>query len=319
MRIHLAHMIPVGQAPSGVLLVPARNELYVINSLDSSVSVISTAQKRVVRTIKIDVPSLPGQFGPVVCSADQMTAFLRGLDSLVTFSLVTGKSSVRKVPGIRDIVITNDGSSLFLAAGKSGLFKLHLASGDLRAISSLPAPTGLALTREGRYLYVSYQSGGPGGRWGHDAIGKFDVASGALVQSITGLANVGGSLVLSPDGKQLWANGLDACYSRRYDHLGCPIVPGGIINVLDTSSGKLIRSIGVAGDSHTYQLAFSPDGGLLAANGAGLRLIDKASFRVVGSWGSSETSSTLFDPAGTIAYTCLYNENAVAILSVNRR
>src|SRR2546425_13116661 len=130
------------------------------------------------------------------------------------------------------MAISADGRRLYLAMGPSGLRVVDTESNKVSTLRTEGYPMGLALTPDGRVLYVNYQNGGPGGSWGHDAIGRFDASTGVFLGSTTGLPHVGQTIAVSPDGSQVWANGTDACYRPQYDHRGCPFVPGGIINVI---------------------------------------------------------------------------------------
>jgi DNA-binding beta-propeller fold protein YncE len=176
----------------------------------------------------------------------------------------------------------------------------------------------LALTPDDRLLYVNYQHSGPGGRLGHDAIGKFDAKTGAFLGSITGLANVGAALAVSPDGQALWANGLDACMSRAYDHVGCPAVPAGIVNVINTRTDKLVHSIAWLGPVHPLSIEHSPDARIVAVSGESPRFYDSGTYEIVAALPAVFTRALVFDPDGRRAYTSLQRNNQVAVLELNR-
>jgi hypothetical protein len=176
----------------------------------------------------------------------------------------------------------------------------------------------LALTPDGKYLYVNYQGSGPGGRPGHDAIGKFDAATGRRLSAITGLANVGYSLAVSPDGRRLWADGADACDSRAYDHLGCPAVPAGILNVIDTATDHLVRSLPLVGYSFPMIVKFSHDARYVVVNTGGPRFIDAATFATITGLANLPTSAIALRRDGRRAYVAL-RQGGVAILDITRR
>ena len=50
---HVAATIPVGHAPTGIAVNPARNELYVVNSESDNVSFIDARQNKVVATVGV--------------------------------------------------------------------------------------------------------------------------------------------------------------------------------------------------------------------------------------------------------------------------
>jgi hypothetical protein len=131
----------------------------------------------------------------------------------------------------------------------------------------------LAITPDSRRLYVAFQSGGPGGSRGHDAIARFDVLSGRLERSIAGLPNVGCEMAISPDGRWLWQNACDACSGRTFDRVGCPAVPAGTIHVFDLRTEQLVRTLTFPGlDPRTIH--FSADSRLAVVNGRSLLIFD---------------------------------------------
>lgn len=148
---------------------------------------------------------------------------------------------------LEDIAVTADGRTLYVAVGFSGLRKVDLATDRVSNVSSIAYARHLALTPDNRTLYVSYQAGGPGGSWGHDAIGYFDTKTDRLLGSIHGFPNVGEYLAVSPDGSQLWEDGGDACILASYDHVGCAFVPAALVNVISTRDNKLIKAVALQG------------------------------------------------------------------------
>ena len=94
---------------------------------------------------------------------------------------------------VNDVAPTGDGKSAYLALGFSGLAKLDATTGSVVVISKIVYTEGLALTPDGRRLYVSYQAGGPGGSPGHDVIGYFDTTTDQLAGVVPGeIPNVEG-------------------------------------------------------------------------------------------------------------------------------
>jgi DNA-binding beta-propeller fold protein YncE len=183
---------------------------------------------------------------------------------------------------VRDLTITPDGSTVYLAMEFSGLRKIDTASNGVSAVSSIVCPEAVAVTPDGARLYVNYQCGGPGGSAGHDAIGIFDAASGAFLGSITGLPNVGAAIAISPDGTQLWANGYDACSSPAYDHVGCPFVGSGVVNIVDTGTNTRIGSIGSLGFGPGF-ITFTSDSSLaIVDSGPSLMLFETLTFTRLG-------------------------------------
>ena len=124
------------------------------------------------------------------------------------FSIITTRTkSVTSIPAggdgiMYDMAITADGRRLYLAMGLVGFRVVDTDSHRVSTLRTEGHPMGLALTPDGRFLYVNYQNGGPGGPWGHDAVGRVDASTGAFLGSTTGMPHVGQTIVASPDGSQ---------------------------------------------------------------------------------------------------------------------
>jgi hypothetical protein len=215
-----------------------------------------------------------------------------------------------------DMVATPDGKAAYLALGFLGLAKLDLASKSVKIVSKTAYVRALALTPDGRRLYVSYQAKGPGGSFGHDAIGYFDTATDRLAGAVTGFANVGESISVSPDGSQVWENGADACDSPQYDHIGCPAVPGGLLNIVTTANNRLARVIGMRG-ARLQGITFSPDGEYVAVGTTDhLLLIRSTNFAMVASVPVESTGRIAFTADGLKAYSPVNEKSAVAVIQI---
>ena len=235
----------------------------------------------------------------------------------------TARQTTRRIrtaaTAIRDLAVA-PGGRVYLAAVFQGLLVLDLETGASHAISQLPCPVGLAIDTRGRRLYVSYQCSGPGGRPGHDAFEVFDTASNASVATITGPPSVGSHLLLTPDGRQLWADGMDACISPSYDHAGCPSSPSGVVNVIRAHDRVLLRSI-AAGSSSDFELRLSatPEGRGVIVGGGRTTVLSTSSFADVESTPLPLRSNMAFSRDGRTAYAALGDPRAVAILPFTRQ
>src|SRR5208283_1484454 len=149
--------------------------------------------------------------------------------------------SVQKVIPVGDsperAVLTPDGRELYVANhGSDGTVSVI----DTKTDKIVPAidttcPIGVAVSKDDRLLYVNYQCFGPGGSMAHDAFGVYKLPSHELIATVRGFPNVGGQVVLSADGSQVWLQGFDACSRFDYPHEGCPGVPTDVVNVLRTA------------------------------------------------------------------------------------
>jgi len=296
------------------VLAADESELYVSLPDDDSVGVLRMADDRVSAHI------------PVGCMADKLaiapdrSSLLVGCEAgLRHIELASRRVDTIPTRKVGDLAITPDGKVVYLAEQRAGLWKMEISTRKISIVNPMPIAMHVALTPDGKSLYVSYQHYGPGGRAGHDAIGKFDARTGKLVRAITGLPNVGNALAISPDGGMLWANGEDACSSIAYDHLGCPAVPAGILNIIGTAADRLVRSVPVVGPGTPEGITFSPDGEIVAASGRSPRLLDARTFQTLAAIPGIRTHALVFSRDGRRAYATLPDENAVVVLDMNRK
>jgi probable HAF family extracellular repeat protein/YVTN family beta-propeller protein len=307
--------VNVGAAPSQAILTPNGAEVYVSNNGDNTVSVINTATNTVTHTVSVG--SSPDA---LAVAPDGSKVFVGQHGGNVTVIETATKSTtiVNTLGGpVRDLAITPDGSKVYLAMEFSGLRVIDTSTNSVSNVSGFVCPEGVRVTPDGSSVYVNYQCGGPGGSGGHDAVGRFDAATGAFMGSITGLPNVGSRLTISPDGAQVWENGGDACSTAFYDHVGCSFVPSGVVNALSTSTNTLQQSIGFSGFSPGL-ISFFPDSSRAIIGNAGTTLLifDTATFDVVDTLSVPGSGSVAFAPNGQ-AYAPLPGQNQVAILQLS--
>jgi YVTN family beta-propeller protein len=302
--------IPAGERPAVLALTPDEKDLYVADAADQSLRIVRTAMNRV--TSRIPLGCSPLAIG---IAADGSAALVGCTTGLRMISPRTESVKSIATGSVWDLAITNDSKTAYLAEQKAGLWKLDLATRKPVLVDPTPMAMYLALTPDGKYLYLNYQHSGPGGRPGHDAIGKFDAKTGRRVGAITGLANVGDALAISPDGRRLWVDGEDACASRAYDHLGCPAVPAGIVNVIDTATDRLVHSIPLVGSGGGDLVTLSPDGAYAVLNGAAPRFVDSRTFSTVAAFPDLPVLALVFLRDGRHAYARL-RKGGVAMLEI---
>lgn len=219
-----------------------------------------------------------------------------------------------------EIAISPDGRRMFAAASFDGVLEIDTQSGAVTQISKLPCPVHVAVSPSGDRLYVSYQCGGPGGARGHDSIDVIDTRTRASIAVIKGLPNVGGGLVVSADGSQLWAEGSDACRQPVYDHVGCPPGTGGIINVIRTSDFMLVRSLRVGSDQEfNMRLSATPDGKRVIAGRDQTTTLNTATLGAVESAPMLLMSNIVFSRDGSSAFAIIGDPKTVAMLPLANR
>jgi YVTN family beta-propeller protein len=301
--------IGVGSSPLTASITPNGLEVYVSNFGSNTVSVISTATDTIVATLAVG----PGP-DALAISPDGSRVYVgqHGGDVSVIDTTTKAVSTISAGAPVRDLAITPDGTKLYLAMEFSGLKKVDTNTNTVTAVSSIACPEGVAVTPDGRYLYVNYQCFGPSGSPGHDAIGKFDVATDTLVKSIVGFPNVGSKIAVSPDGKRVWASNVDACSSPSYDHIGCPVVPQGVVNVINTATDALIQSIAAIG-----RVGFAPKNSFVAVGGPELMLL-KPSIVIVGLANVAGSGSMAMTRNGKKAYIPVPSSSGVTVLNISR-
>jgi DNA-binding beta-propeller fold protein YncE len=314
--------VDLPEAPTEILLTPDARELYILTPATRTVLIMHTATRRVTHQLRSGATPRILRAAP-----DGSHVFVGCQDSIIDISTADKKTVAIPTARVEDLAVTGDSRSVYLAMGTRGLQKMDIQTRRIAVVNAVPLVMALVLTPDGRFLYVNYQGGGPGGSIGHDAIGKFDARRGVLLRSVTGLANVGDRLAISPDGRFLWASGLDACFSRGYDHIGCPVVPAGIVNVVDTRTDKLVRSIPWVGGSFPLDLTFSPDGKILVMSGAAPRFFDSRTFEILAGLPELFIQGLAFSPDGAKAYAAVPDRqlhvpaqggNRIAVLQITR-
>jgi hypothetical protein len=240
----------------------------------------------------------------------------RGISIIATATLIAEHV---EGPGAWSAVATLDGTAMYWAAVHSGLYRLNRRTRRVEQVHAAPAPSYLALTPDGKLLYVNYRAGGPGGRPGHDTIGVFDAASGALQTTVNGLANVGGYSVVTPDGRALWASALDACSMARYDHVACPIVPGELINVIETRDHRPQGILALPASTHVAHISFVSEALAIVSGGPGIRFVDTRTLRTRASLPLLRAGACVPDPKRQRAYATLINDSAVGIIRLQTR
>ncbi len=297
-EVTLADVIVTGRGSRKMCLTPRHDELYVSNHDDNTVSVIRVSSRAVTHTV-----SVCHHPRTIASTRDGSKVFV-GCRNAISVITTRDKNVVHLscCGTVTAFVGTADSRTMYVAGEMQGLFALDTRSFRSTLLDPLPAPMYLALSADEKYLYVNYQHSGPGGSPGHDAIAQFATHGMRLVDRITGLPNVGGSLALSPDGRFLWAAGDDACFARQYDHAGCLIVPAGVINIVDLHTHRLWRRLSpleLAGG-----LVLSPNKQLMLANGR-FAVYDAATATLIGPHAVIATDDCVLldDDTGFLAQT----------------
>jgi len=302
--------IKAGNLPMSAVLTPDGSELYVSNGNGKSVEVIDTATDSV--TLIVIVGAKPDA---LAVSPDGSKVYVG--QNIADVSVIdTATKQVTTIPTggpVRDLAITPDGTKVYLAMEYLGLKKIDTSTNAVSTVSTIQCPEGVAVTPDGRFAYVNYQCYGPGGHSGHDAVGKFDVATDTLLKGITGFPNVGEKIAISPDGAQVWTSDENGCSASRFDHIGCPVVPQGVVNLISTATDTFVQSMAAAG-----RVTVAPDNSFVVLGGSQLQLVTPA-MSLIGTINIPGSGSMAVTADGTKAYAPIPSQNAVAVISITKR
>jgi len=303
--------IPVGTNPRKAVITPSGDEVYVSNGSSNTVSVISTATNAVTHTIAVG-----SQPEALAVSPDGALVYVGNmLGNVSVINTQTKAVTTIDVGGrANDLAITSDGQKIYVTTVYGPLKKIRTSDNFVSDVYSATCPMYVVFTPDGSRAYVNYQCyfppcGSP------DGIGVFNAVTDSFIQPICGFPNVGGPVAISPDGTQVWANGLDVCRNYPAYFYLCPIVPGGVVNVIRTSDNAVIETIGFPNGAGL--ITIFPDS-LLAAVGSAsqLLILDTQTFAVVDSLDIAASGSLAFTPDGRWAYAPVPSENAVKVLQI---
>jgi WD40 repeat protein len=264
--------LDLGYEIGWLLVTPDSKVLYAIELYGRGVTALGVDDLQVKLRFQ-----LPHAARGAVISRDGKHIYIGSPDAVIMI-VDAKRGKVERSLSIRrpvfDLAVTPDETKIFLAMGSDGLERLLTVSGEAATLSVFACPLSLRIDSEGKRLFVSYQCGGPGGRDGHDVMEIYDTATEERIGVIRDLPMVGGPPVVSPNGDFILLDALDACLTEKYDHLGCPPLPGHVFHLVRTSDSSVVKSF--SRPRGTYGAAFSPDGGRLVFGGDRLVVMDWA-------------------------------------------
>ncbi|HPC62807.1 MAG TPA: beta-propeller fold lactonase family protein, partial [Verrucomicrobiota bacterium] len=344
--IHPASTQPVGrlaenvyQTPTGQLLTPAGVQVELPGMRPQSLalspdgSLLATAGKN--HTLVLIDPDS----GSILQTIALSTSRTNALPDSESPTAGTGAETLTAQMSFAGLVFSPDGRRLYLSntGGNVWMFPLdeRRRAGQPRVLPVPDArvprqnhelPTGLALSPDGRRLYVAGNLG--------NRLHELDAATGKCLRSWdTGVAPsdvllAGNKVYVSNRGGRRPASGdLTAPAGKgtavRVDPVR-HIATEGSLTVIDLESGLVKGEIPVG--LHASALALSPDGRFLVAANTGsdtLSVIETRTDRVVEKIWTRQTPADLFgaqpaalafDPSGHRLYVCNGTQNAVAVV-----
>lgn len=367
-RITSVRSIRVGKEPKRAVMNAKRNEIYVSNYGDGTISIINAVWNST-ETISLGARAHPDA---LAISADGAQLYVgnqateKGKDgSVVVIDMASRKISriikvdvesglPNQVP-VRDMALSPDGGKIYVALEYVGLGKIEINQDyQFSLIDKRSCPEAVVFCRnKGRTLaYVNYQCSPSPGTPGHDPIIVYDGDNDLPLTTISSrldldpdpkdpkkrieivhkMPNVGSWITASPNGEQLWANGIDAC-SRQdaYDGDGCLARGNGVqvINVIRTSDDSVINTLnfpswflasrGRSEFAGQTFITFFPDKSNRVAVGSGSELVifDSNNFNKADSVPIPATGSLAFTPDRLYAYAPVPSEDSVRILQIS--
>jgi predicted alpha-1,2-mannosidase len=223
--------IAVGNGPDGVVLTPDNTEAYIANNNSNSVTVLATADNRVVATIPVGSVA-----ADVDVTRDGTTVWVSnygdGTVQPIDTATHTAGAPVAVGANPQRLRISLDGARLWVPNQGSGTVSvIDLATRTpVRQVAVGAAPFGLAFSPDGRSAYVGTA----------DSVSVVDTTSLTVVRTIR-LASSPAGMAMAPDGHILYVT----------------VAGGGVVPV-DPVAGTVGDSI--ATGAGAYDVEFTADG-----------------------------------------------------------
>jgi YVTN family beta-propeller protein len=257
--------IPVGLTPAGVPVNPAGTRVYVSNYADGTVSVIDTATKTVVTTVRLGPCPNPSS-GIISCapaglavSPDSARVYVAHLiasgntGSTGAISVIdTVNNTVAATLPIgpfdpRGIAVNPQGDLIYVANSPLNAV-LVINTIGLQVVATIPVginPVSVVLNPAGTRVYVTNRNfaGGPG----NDTVSVIDAAMNQVVSSIQ-VGKGPWGVAVSPDGNRVYV-------ANSTQHV---ISGTGTVSVISGSTNSVVTTIAVG--LEPFGLAVRPDG-----------------------------------------------------------
>ena len=235
-RLAVEQTVVVGVGPAGIALSPDGSRVVVTNKAVETISVIDTA------TLRVTTGSLPGGPTGIVFGSDGSAYVARtGIGGVAVLDPQLRPS--RTIPTGRFPGAVAFGNRLYVANAGDGTVTV-VDPADPPPITVGPQPSGLAVSPDGRLLYVADS--------GSDDVMVIDTTTLAAVATVP-VGRAPAAVVA--DARRAWVAGENQ------------------VTVVDAASRAVVASVGVGGGA----VALSPDGGHLYvadADAGTVRIVD---------------------------------------------
>jgi uncharacterized repeat protein (TIGR01451 family) len=195
--------VVVGSEPISIAINPNGSKLYVANFASSTVSVIDTITNTVTASIAVGDPATPSDPSAILVSPDGTRVYVANQNQGTVSVIDTSNNTVAATIVVGDrnsnptaLAITPNGSKVYVALFDNAAVSV-IATATNTVTASIPVgsfPSGLAVTPDGRSVYVTSQSGN---------VSAIDAGSNTVTTTIA----VGGQpigIAASPDGTSVY-------------------------------------------------------------------------------------------------------------------
>lgn len=250
------------------------------------------------------VTVLPAQAGPTIFAAKCCH------DGSTVSILNTGNNTVASGFGagysVTQLIFSKDGSTAYLLdAGANAIQVMSVATNQITQTISLPStPVAMALTPNGRFLYVSVNA----------AVAVVNLTLGQVVHVVK-VGSYPQGLAVTPDGSRVYVANYVA--PQPPDSPNIPTFLYGTVSVIDTSSNLVVRTL--IGPYYATSIAITPNGRTVYVGGGGSVYFFPTALNVItGGVGMGGTVSSLTMSAdGTTLYIGDSQANRVGVLSTS--
>jgi len=282
---------PVTATITATLVPPAA---YIANAGDNTVSVITTANGKVVATIKVGDSPIGVSVSPDGGRVYVAGGGSPGVVSVINTAANTVVATIQLADVSNNVLVSPDGSKVYVTTNND-LTVISTATNSIIASIALASPFGMAISPDGNTLYVTTQGGNS----------VFVVNT--QTDKVTATIPVGSDAVLdavSPDGSRL--------YVVNYSSAS--------VSVINTATNLVIATVPVG--PSPFGIAITPDGSMVYVGNAGANNVSAIStstntVQSTISYGTgvlAEPYGLCVSPDGTQLYIANANANQVTVL-----
>jgi DNA-binding beta-propeller fold protein YncE len=243
----LGRAVGVNGPPFRLVITPDGRMIFASDG--GIITPVDAASGKAMHPIHTGVSSGAPGAPPLLMSRDGRTIYIAGDSEIRRYDIKANRfgSNIRADMPV-DMVLSPDGRTLWYASAEDEIVEVSLASGRvIRRIEVGASPASLAITPDGRMLYVATGGGG------HNDILPVSVSAGSVGQPIR-LSDAPGPMVMAPNGHTLYV----VVSRTTTDFAGYPDTSTGWVTPITLATRSAGSPIKV-GDAPT-DLVLAPDG-----------------------------------------------------------